>query len=316
MRNDILCPCGKPTSGSVLCSRCQDTLGHALVHVGVYAGDLETVATKRTRYGSSGATKGSIGKTQPLPVDGRFLDRAGSGSAVERDTRITLTTWCRVVMEDLPQRIGPACTVCIHSSCTAIRRDAHPADTLGAMVFYLARQHRYVFAQVWAPVILDELCRLERRLERLVNRPPEQWYAGKCSTTDPLDPDGPACEAELYATTDVGTILCRSCGTRHDVAGRREFLLEEAKGYLVTATEAAGALLAWTDYGGSEAKLVDRIRNWSRPREDRGGLARLEVRSNVTVSGRERALYRLGDIQALMVDDAQAQQKRRIGASA
>jgi hypothetical protein len=97
---------------------------------------------------------------------------------------------------------------------------------------------------------------------------------------------------------DSGTITCPACGTEHDVASRRDFLLAEAKDYQVTATEAAQALLAWTDYDGTETKLVDRIRKW----RDRG---HLEVRDVTSLSGRDRHLYRLGDIQVLLIGDAQ-----------
>lgn len=306
---DTTCTCGRPTAGAVLCERCRATFAHALVHVGVYSNDLETVITKRTRYGTTGATKSAIGKAQPLPLDGRFVDRTGSGSKIQHDVRNTLSTWCRTVLEDLAPRVGPACLSCIHASCTAFRRDAPPRDTVSSMVNYLARQHRFVLAQTWAPVILTELLDLERRLGRMINRPADRWYAGKCSAPDYDDPDGEACTAELYATADSGELVCQACGTRHDVAARRDFLLEEAKGYSVTATEAAGALLAWTDYGGSEAKLVDRIRKW----RDRN---QLEVREVTSLLGRDRHLYRLGDIQELLIGDAQVRQTRGLKAPA
>lgn len=314
-----LCACGKPTTGAQLCDRCEQTLAYALVHVGVYWTDLDVVATKRTRYGVTGG-KGAIGKAQPLPVDLRFINQAipddpgrvtahhgaqlAPGSQLKWDTWNTMVAWCRTVMEDVPDKLGPACVACLHVSCAAIRRDRWPTNTVPAMVNYLARQMRFVLAQTWAPLVLDELLDLERRLTRMVNRPADRWYAGKCSAKDL---SGNTCTAELYASEDRGEIVCPACSTRHDVAGRRDFLLDEAKAYLVTATEAAGALLAWTDYDGSESKLVDRIRKW----RDRD---RLEVADVTSLNGRDRHLYRLGDIQALLVDDAQTRQTRRIGA--
>lgn len=314
------CGCGRPTAGSVLCLDCQQTLRWALVNVAAHYLDLGTVAMKRANYGSAGSVKGSIGKAQPLPVDLRFLDagpppeddRSGRprpatlavGSQLRWDTWNTMVAWTRTVMEEQPELLGPACGDCLHVSCSQVRRRRWPSNQLPAMTAYLARHFRWIVSQVWAPVLLDELLDLERRLVRMVNRPPDRWYAGKCSATDGSDN---TCTAELYAAADRGHIDCRACGTRHDVADRRAFLLEEAKEYRVTASEAADALMAWTDYDGSEHKLIDRIRKW----RDRG---RLEVQDVTSLAGRDRHLYRLGDIQELLIEHAQRQQQRKLGA--
>lgn len=313
------CRCGRPTSGARLCPKCETTFKWCLVNVSAYYVDLETVAQKQTRY-SAAATKGSIGKTQPLPIDLRFADRPGTievikagktvevsigdGTQLRLETRTTVFGWCRVVMEDQPQLRGPACRDCLHVSCSAVRRRRWPSSNLPSMIAYLARQFRLILTEPWVLTMFDELLGLEQRLARMVNRPAERWYAGRCSSTDE---SGNVCEAELYAREDSGQLTCPACGMRHDVAERRDFLLSEAKDYQVTATEAAGALLAWTDYDGTEKKLIDRIAKW----RDRGSL---DVRDVTSLNGRDRHLYRLGDIQDLLVEHAQRTQKRRIGA--
>ena len=313
------CRCGKPTAGAPLCPRCQTTFKWALVNVSVYYVDLDTVAQKQTRY-SATATKGSIGKTQPLPVDLRFADKPGKieiqrdgktveiqiggGTELRHEVRNTVVTWCRVVMAEQPELRGPACVDCLHVSCSAVRRRRWPTSSLPSMVAYLARQFRLILAEPWVWDLFDELLALERQLARMVNRPAERWYAGRCSATDE---SGNSCTAELYAREDSGQLTCPACGTQHDVTERRDFLLAEAKDYQVTATEAAGALLAWTDYDGTEKKLIDRIAKW----RDRGDL---DVRDVTSLNGRDRHLYRLGDIQDLLVEHAQRTQKRRIGA--
>lgn len=295
-----MCDCGRPTAGAILCDHCCKTLAIAIANIAAYWTDLGTVARKQTRYGSGAATKGSIGKEQPLPVDGRFTDVTGSGTQVRWDAWNTIVAWCRTVMEDHPELHGPACRECLHVSCSAIRRRRWPANTVPSMCAYLDRQFRWIVREQWAPVLLDELLHTERRMARLVDRPADRWYAGKCSATDA---SGNLCEAELYATAERGTITCRGCEAEHDVAGRRDFLLAEAKEYLVTATEAARALIAWTDYDGTEDKLVKRISMW-RDRE------RLDVADVTSLNGRDRHLYRLGDIQDLLIAHAQRTQKR------
>jgi len=307
----MTCNCGRPTTGAWLCDRCKTTLAIAIANIAAYYTDLETVQTKRTRYGTQGATKGGIGKAQPLPIDTRFADTTGRGTQVRWDAWNTLVAWCRTVMEDQPQIAGAVCqltadTGCLHVSCATIRRRRWPANNVPAMCRYLDRQFRWIVLERWAPDILDQLTNLENRLAKLIDRPADKWYAGKCSVPDE---EGADCPTELYAQVDRGWIDCPTCGIRHDVAERRDALLREAKDYLVTATEAAGALIAWTDYDGSEDKLVDRIRKWRDRRQ-------ITSHGHVEQYGKNRDLYRLGDIQDRLVADAQHAQTTRLnGAS-
>jgi hypothetical protein len=313
-----VCSCGRPTAGAALCGGCGTTLAFAFANVAGHYEDLGTVAAKRTRYGGL-ATKGSIGKAQPLPVDMRFVsgppEAAHPGATIAPLTQLrwdawnTVVAWCRTVMDEQSQVIGPWCEdrYCLHVSCNVIKTRRWPTNSIQSMCLYLDRQHRWIEGREWAPLMLDEFLDLERRLTRAVNRPPDRWYAGKCSALV-LDPDDPQalCMVDLYAEEDRGTITCPGCTTRHDVTQRRDFLLNEAKDYHVTASEAARALMSWTDYDGSENKLVDRIRKW----RDRD---KLEVCDVTSLNGKDRHLYRLGDIQRLLVEHAQREQARSIG---
>ena len=317
--SENVCPCGVPTAGASLCPDCMKTLAYAIANVAGHYADLDLVAQRRVRYGTIGATKGSIGKAQPAPIDMRFLsagpppeeDLSGRPrpatiapfTQLRWDAWNTVVAWCRTVMEEQAQVIGPVChEPCLHRSCHIIRLRRWPTNSIQSMCLFLDKHHRWIEGRDWAPVMLDELLDLERRLTRAVNRPPDRWYAGKCSNTFIVE-DAPMCAVDLYATEDRGFIDCPGCGMRHDVSKRREILLKEAADIHVTATEAAGALIAWTDYDGSENKLVDRIRKW----RDRD---KLEVRDVTSLHGKDRHLYRLGDIQALLVEHAQREQSR------
>jgi hypothetical protein len=146
----------------------------------------------------------------------------------------------------------------------------------------------------------------------MVDSPPERWYAGRCGYTEDdltaaIHGRKPAtCETELYAIAEKGTITCQGCGIQHDVGERRDFLLEEAKDINVTATEAAGALMAWTDYDGTTKKLIDLIAYW----RDNDAL---DDHGVTEVNGQWRKVYRLGDVQDLLIQHAQREQERRIG---
>lgn len=296
--------CRKPTAGARLCQRCEQTLAVCLVNVAAYYDDLGTVAAKQVRYGNGVASKGSVGKEQPLPADGRFLTIDGDGTQVRYDTWATVVAWARVLMEEQPEIPGAACQHCLHLSCAQIRRRRWPRNSIRSMVAYFDRQWRYIARAEWVGAFLDEMLDCENRMRRLVDRPADRWYAGKCSAID----DDSACPTELYALEGKPTITCPTCQAQHDVRSRREFLLAEAKDYLVTASEAAGALLSWTDYGGNETNLIKLIGKW-RTRK------RLADHGTEVVNGKDRPLYRLGDVQDLLVEHAQREQQRRIGVS-
>lgn len=299
------CQCGRPTAGAWLCPRCIETLEISIVNVSAHHGDLNTLRRKQTRY-TDGHGKGGIGKSQPLPVDLRFTDRTGDGSRLDDETRNTVSTWCRTVMEEQPRKFGPYCaTACVHASCAELWRKRYPRDTVSDMCSYLMRQLRFITQERWADEILDEFTDLETRLARMVDRPADRWYAGKCSAQhDAGNGKTVICEAELYAKADKGHVDCRVCGERHDIKTRRELLLNEAREVLVTATEAAGALLAWTDYDGSMQKLIDRITKW----RERGLLS---SRGHAMVKGQDRDLYRLGDIETRLMSVEQERRLRR-----
>lgn len=313
MTETAKCDCGRPSSGAWLCTSCATTLAYAIANVAAYHDDLDTVAARETRYGDGQPTGGgrTIGKTQPLPIDMRF---AGSekGTRLRDETRASIVGWVRILTEEQNPHAGPTCdvvrprrrghrqapaTTCEHLSCRTIRRTCLPADTVRSMCHYLDRQHAIIEWSQWAPEMLRDLLSLERRLRRMVDRPPDTWFAGVCS-----------CKERLHATPGRPTVTCRACGLQYDVAQCRTALLKEAQEYLVTASEAAWALLVWTDYAGSERKLVDLIRKW-RDRE------RVQTRGTALVSGRDRDLYRLGDLQALVIEHAQYEQERRLAAT-
>lgn len=301
-------------AGTSLCARCTKTLRHAIENTGAYFADLETLRThaKGIDYRRVGGGKGGK-KSQPLGMDIRFaptayardeqgelvLDRQGkrihvSGQAteVEKVVRGIVATWGTAAVATWPEL-------------------RHPADNIPSVCTFLASIVTAIAAKPWAAGMIRDFRTAERKLRGLVDTAPPRWYAGKCSA--PLDDTDEAsttneCQVDLYARTQTGNITCPGCGATHDIASRREVLLAEAEDVLVTATEAAAALLAWTDYNGSETKLVDRIRKW-RDRE------KLDVQDVTSLQGRDRHLYRLGDIRLLLVDDAQHAQSRRIGAA-
>lgn len=275
----VECSCGRPTAGDALCDQCAKTLAYAIANIAAYVADLDDTRDLHYIHGGSPTVyylTRRLGGTATMPI-----------AQLRYDTTNTLHGWARVVMEEQPEVTGAACHVaCLHTSCAAVRRSRWPDDTETSMAAYLARQHRWIVRQHWSPDMLDELLNLETRLRQAVDIRAPRWYAGKC-----------LCTAELYATTERGVITCHGCGLEHDIETRRDLLLNQAQDVCVTATVAAAALIAWTDYDGTQAKLVDHIRKWRTSNA-------LEVQDVTSLSGRDRHTYRLGDIQALLLQHA------------
>lgn len=291
----MICDCGRETAGTTLCeyvnndgklAGCATTLAFAVTNVAAYYEHAHPLDLRQLHGG-----------TRAIQYRGRIVGGTPTMPATQArwDAWATVVAWCRIHMEERPPVAGPVChDTCLHTSCAEARRRAYPKNTIPSMARYLARQHRWTISQPWAPDMLDELLNVERRLRSLVDIPAPRWYAGRCLF---VAEDGTVCDAELYATTERGTIACPTCGITHDVTERRDYLLEQAADRHVTATTAASALIAWTDYDGTEARLVDRIRRW---RTDEA----LEVQDVTSLSGRDRHLYRLGDIQTLLLEHA------------
>lgn len=296
--------CTRPTSGTILCDYvvegrrkgCAASLAYAVANIGAYYEHAHPTDMRQIAGGDPAKHVDNrlVGGTPTMPA-----------TQIRYDAWATIVAWCRVHMEQRPQINGPTCpTACLHTSCAEARRRAWPTNTITSMTHYLARQHRWTISQPWADAMLDELLDVERRLCWLVDIPAPKWYAGRCMVTNDQGID---CDAELYASTDRGTITCPTCGITHDVADRRDYLLEQAADMLVPASTAATALAAWTDYDGDPGRLTKRISEW----RDRG---RLEVREVTSLSGRDRHLYRLGDIQTLLVGHVSRKQTHEVSA--
>lgn len=150
----------------------------------------------------------------------------------------------------------------------------------------------------------DDLATTIRAVHRRIDRPRDRWYAGRCSTLVTKD-DGTIveCPRELYATAETGFITCPLCRTNHPVADRRRYLLDAAEEVLLTAAEAARAVVVWTDYERGENKLVKRISKWL----ERG---RIQTHGTVAEAGGDRPLYRLRDILDLLDQEIDAPRAR------
>lgn len=122
---------------------------------------------------------------------------------------------------------------------------------------------------------MDELVSVTDEAMRIIDRPPDQWFAGPCS----------ACKADLYADEHAATVTCATCHNAFDVAEQRERLLAHVDDVLATASEISRAV-----HLTGAPVTPSRITN-------------LFHRGQLVRHGRNRAgdhLYRMGDVLTVL----------------
>jgi hypothetical protein len=120
---------------------------------------------------------------------------------------------------------------------------------------------------------------------RAIDRAREREYLGQCRYAE----DGAVCHAELWAKPKATSVRCTQCECVHDVAERREWLLDQAEDMIFTPREAS-------QYVGEIGGITvghQRIRNYL----DRG-----QIISRPSHDGLKR--FRFGDLLAIVRREA------------
>lgn len=263
---------------------------------------LELVDQLRTRAArQSRVTEDTAARTAPAPDPAEeaypVTARVGAmayddqAATLANDLELVLARWVTDTMltDDLEAPVGPR---------RALPASADPADLAA---WLLHRLPALVDRPGSTRPELSHLRRLVRRGVKLVDRAPDRWYAGPCST--PLrDDDGNLviargeqayCDADLYARPDSRLVVCTACGARHHVDERRAQLLAMARDRLDRPVVISRAL---TSLG--MPCTPERIRQWA-------------TRGRLLHHGTDGAakLYRLGDVMDLLEHAARAQHR-------
>lgn len=267
---------GEPVRDASLCDTCVDELERDLANLGALADELVTMLTRQDRVlrpptplQPDTDPMPLTAKVQPLPFD----ERAGNVLAA---TRLTLVGWVRVLHDSQP--------------------GVWLADGIPAMTAWLlGRASTQIRVHPAGDQLAVQVAELEDAASRTVDLCPDLWFAGVCGALRPGFPE--MCPEWLYAEMRTGMVECRRCHTKHDVAERRQLLLDAADDQLETATHLAQAL---TRLG--EPVTPERIRKWS----ERGRLAVHGVDPN------GHPMYRVGEVRRLL-DEAAEREARRAG---
>lgn len=273
-----LCDCGRPVQDAHACGACAGQLEDALRqitgwrtatgHVHGLDVDLDVALMRLSRLGGTGGRTGAV----PLLYD----PRASTAAAA---LRTALVGWVRVAHE---------------SSGAHGASEALPADTLSAMAgWLLGRVERLRHLEAAGECVRDITGAVQHAL-RIVDRPPDRWYAGMCGA--PIDGEVITwCQYDLYAPVGTAVIQCPGCRALWDVQPRRDWLLRQAEDVLAHAALIAQSLSA---LGTPVTKVM--ITRWVLD----GRL--LDHGTDAT----ERKLYRLGDVIDLAHEHAQRQAVR------
>lgn len=320
--------CTRPVPDTTyVCADCTSHVADQLAAVPGLVDELPAAHLRQTRFGTGG---GLGGWSEP------WDERA---TLVERETTEVMARWARHIIDRrqllaIPQNVlnrvplGPLCYAaggrlrhCTHDSCQAITSQYTQA---GAAALLISRHLTWLRYRREASGAMTELLDTITELRRAVDRPGDLWWAGPCNAlVDDEDGDDQGgeereCGADLFGRPDAATIRCRSCGARHDAAGRRTWMLAEAREVFLHAEAAARVLtvLGVKVTSSQVRNLAARGRlhapNDLNARTPLGPTCRTCVHASCQAISRRygRREYRLGDIIDLLDQHQQAQAER------
>lgn len=278
--------CSARVDAATLCRGCVKTLAWALANIAAYLGDLDVIRTRRARFGDPVPLRRGGGPVA-LPVDARFTDPYGadpdSGETWGAGTDLvwvaanTLTTWVRHLLEHHPHLPGPR-------------------DTPGSCCAWLLTHADRIRVDEAGAELLDEMCDLEHRLARFVDRPPDLTYVGPCTAGLSGLAGTWICGTDLYAAPGEPEVTCRACNATYRTQQRHAWVLSQAEDEWNTAPTIAAALVVYSDdVSGDERRLAARIRQWA-------ARGRLTERDRVYVKGQQVPRYRVGDVLDLVYE--------------
>jgi hypothetical protein len=261
------CRCGASTDAYV-CVVCARRYVDDLGDVPALINELRVSLSRQARVN---VRVGSRSTTTPLAFD-------WSASITLQTLILTLNAWAAIVKGWAPS-------------------ERYPTSVVGALSVLLNHSD-WVRTSPDGPQAIDEISYAVNEARKVIDQPPERWYAGPCRATSyvyDVAHTGDTvtlslirevhCDSPLYAVPGASSVVCTVCRARHDVATRREWLLAEAEDALLPLA------LIWEALPGLGVPQPswDTVRKWPQ----RVGARRLEARG-LTLDGVE--LFRCGDV--------------------
>lgn len=193
---------------------------------------LHVAAAKQSRFTStSSRVITSRGKTQPLPVNLRATD-------TRHQLHRTLARWAGHIAE-------------------AAHLPKPPSTSTAAAIAAWISQHRdWLAGQTATATLLADVTRVHATATRVIDRPADRAYAGRCHTLD--------CPGLMYAYDGAPEAICATCQATTGYEDARRAMLAKVDDLILPAPEIELALRGL----GQEVKATT-IRKWC----ERGRLA-------------------------------------------
>lgn len=147
---------------------------------------------------------------------------------------------------------------------------------------WLADQLDWLAHRPEGEAALDEIRYAITSLRNAIDTSASMSYIGPCDE----------CKRDLYAVEGRDSVTCPDCGLAYDVGERREWLLSLWRDRLGTAVEISRALSSWAGLDVTPERI--------RVLAQRDRIAR----HTAVVGGRERSVYRFGEVEEQARADA------------
>lgn len=231
MTEATTCPCGQPAHNSRLCPSCTARLTNAFPTVAELWRQIEVRMSKESGvdYRGRGGSRSSV---PPSVVTDHITE-------LRTTVRATITNAAATLVEQHPA-IAPVMRL---------------RDTVPYLCIALHQYATHLAGSEDAPRLLHALTGNIDDLTRAIDTPPGRVYAGTCNgvgligpdgVPQPADPDNPPCDRELHIPEEgrheKATVRCPDCGATYSLAIRKEWVLEQYIGKLVTPSQAAALM--------------------------------------------------------------------------
>lgn len=194
------------TDAVTVCTACLDAIGTELRNAQEYLRELLITATRQDVTGDKQAR---VGGTREQPLGYR-----PAVTEAETQLRSTLAYWGRLV-----------------AAANGVPLYELPVARASQLAKWLAAHRDTIKRHEGAAVLLAELRAANVAARRLIDRPAERVYLGRCT-----------CGRELYARERAHQVVCSGCQTVHSVGERRTWLRDLIRDQYATAADIAAGI--------------------------------------------------------------------------
>ena len=245
--------CSFPQHNGYLCRNCADTLTRDLKAIPWLLEELEVTLSRQDCLSES-SDRGS--DEQPLPLNLRAVE-------VRIDLNAVLAAWA------------------LHVAGRFDGLDSSVIWTELRLAQYLLEHVRDMLTDPAAGQCADEISDIRRRVQRAIDKPVEQVFAGPCDD----------CGKDLYAHPSKAEVKCKNpeCEAIYPIEARRRWLLGKAEDQLLPATEMSRALSGLLGKPITGSML-------------RGLAFRGRITAHPPIKKNGPALYRVGEVRDVLLE--------------